>query len=57
MYNYKMNSIYVKHKKNLPKKIKNKIHSAVVEQDKKKLDKKDLQNLKREKFKQAVAKV
>jgi hypothetical protein len=51
-----MNNIYTKHKKNLPKKINNKIHSAIVEQEKKKLDKKDMQNLKREKFKQAVAK-
>ncbi len=51
-----MNNIYVKHKKNLPKKINNKLHSAIVEQDKKKLDKKDLKDLKRMKFKQAVSK-
>tara|TARA_R110000765_G_scaffold22279_1_gene57046 strand:- start:385 stop:540 length:156 start_codon:yes stop_codon:yes gene_type:complete len=51
-----MNNIYVKHKKNLPKKINNKLHSAIVEQDKKKLDKKDLKDLKKEKFKQAVIK-
>ena len=51
-----MNNIYVKHKKNLPKKIDNKLHSAIVEQDKKKLDKKDLKDLKKEKFKQAVIK-
>tara|TARA_R110002167_G_scaffold108131_1_gene276218 strand:+ start:2416 stop:2574 length:159 start_codon:yes stop_codon:yes gene_type:complete len=52
-----MNNIYVQHKKNLPKKINNKIHSAIIEQNKKKLDKKDLQDLKRQKFKAAVAKV
>tara|TARA_R110000868_G_scaffold149772_1_gene372541 strand:- start:379 stop:537 length:159 start_codon:yes stop_codon:yes gene_type:complete len=51
-----MNNIYVKHKKNLPKKINNKLHSAIVEQDKKKLDKKDLKDLKRLQFKTAVNK-
>ena len=51
-----MNNIYVKHTKNLPKKINNKLHSAIVEQDKKKLDKKDLKDMKKMKFKQAVSK-
>tara|TARA_R110000822_G_scaffold185327_2_gene324518 strand:+ start:2660 stop:2818 length:159 start_codon:yes stop_codon:yes gene_type:complete len=52
-----MNNIYVKHKKNLPKKVNNKFYSAIIEQNKKKLDKKDLQDIKRMKFKAAVAKV